>query len=71
MDDDIAVYLESDTENADIYYAVGDDTLDTSSTKYEGEPIILPMSLMDSQIEEDGTKIIMKLSTDLKGICNI
>ena len=66
MDDDIAVYLESDTENADIYYAVGDDTLDTSSTKYEGEPIILPMSLMDSQIEEDGTKIIMKLSTDLK-----
>lgn len=56
MEDAIAVFLDSDTENANIYYAYGEDEPSTDTEKYENEPVIIPYVQMESKITETDTE---------------
>ena len=65
MEDSIAVFLETSTENADIYYSYGNSIPTMDDGKYEEEPIIIPYYQMDYELTETATEYIMNVSAEL------
>lgn len=65
MEDSIAVFLETGTENADIYYSYQDSVLSINDVKYEEEPIIIPYSQMVYETTETATEYVWNMSAEL------
>ena len=65
LDDSIAVFLETDTEGAEIYYSYSEEAPSISDIKYEGDPIIIPYEVMAAEVTETPTEYIISLSTRL------
>ena len=65
MEDAIAVFLDTDTEDADIYYAYGEDVPTTTDVKYEDTPVIIPYVQMDAEITETDSEYKVSYSTQL------
>lgn len=65
LENAIAVFLESDTKNADIYYVHGDGIPTTEDEKYENAPVIIPYSQMEAEESEADTTYELRLSAQL------
>ena len=62
----IAVFLDTNTEDANIYYAYGEDTPSTENIKYENAPIIIPYGKMESKITEKDNEQEVDYTIQLK-----
>ncbi|WP_242946133.1 InlB B-repeat-containing protein [Anaerostipes sp. 992a] len=66
-DDYVAVYLESATENAEIYYTLEDENPTKESTLYDG-PIVIDAFDIDAEEDKDNNNILVHLSAKLKAV---
>jgi len=68
LGDSVAIYLESATENASIYYSLGEDVPDSTCDLYCESPVIVPLYLMDVTQKEEGNDIELDYSVKVNAI---
>ena len=66
LDNAIAVFIESETANSQIYYTLGDTVLNSSSAEYMSDPIIVPKSVMKSEQNKDANGTTIKYTMEIK-----